>query len=44
MLIPFPIPLIITFTAIALGGIAMMATAAVDITENSSKRCITSDG
>jgi hypothetical protein len=44
MRVPFSTPLIITATVIALGGIAMGATAAVDITENGAKRCIVSDG
>lgn len=41
---PFSIPLLVTVTAILLGGIAVMATADVDITKNGTKRCITSDG
>ncbi|MGJ8616179.1 MAG: YHYH protein [Sulfitobacter sp.] len=41
---PFPIPIFITVTAILLGGVAVMATAGSDITQNGSKRCIASDG
>ncbi|MGJ8627700.1 MAG: YHYH protein [Sulfitobacter sp.] len=44
MRVPFSIPILVTVTAILLGGVAVMAIADVEISKNRSKRCIVSDG